>query len=168
MGSIYLIGNYTQPTTAAPTPVATGTSLKTLLQVKPIVPCRITEWGISFDGFAAAAPGVVELLEVDVAATVTALAAGDASIVGPGVADAVAASTLLTFGTSSTGYTASAEGSITAARNLDAAQQVAPTTQFIKQFPLGEGPVIQVGKYGRIRVKFGTSVNALCYLKLEF
>lgn len=62
--------------------------------------------------------------------------------------------------------TASAEGSITHVRNLCGPQLVAPTNQFIQQFPLGQEPVIQIGNLGRIRVTFPVAVNALCYMKL--
>jgi hypothetical protein len=68
----YLIGNGPMQTTAAFATVTTGTAIKTMLQFKPLVPAKIIEWGISFDGSAAATPGKVELIETDVAATVTA------------------------------------------------------------------------------------------------
>jgi hypothetical protein len=75
----YLIQNSAAGTTAAPVKVTTGTSIKTMLQVKPSATngIHVVEWGISFDGSAAATPGNVELMESDVAATVTALAAAD-------------------------------------------------------------------------------------------
>lgn len=155
------------PTTAAQAVVSTGTAIKTLLQVKPINIARIVEWGISFDGFAAAAPIKVELLETDVAATVTASVDADVTKLGPGVADqAVASIAGLTLGTAATGYTASAEGTITAIRMLDV-QLIAPTSQYVKQFPLGREPVIQIAKFGRIRVTAAAAVNAYCYMILD-
>jgi hypothetical protein len=165
--SLYLIANGPMPTTAAQAVVTTGTAIKTLLQVKPFNIARIIEWGISFDGFAAAAPIKVGLIETDVAATVTASVDADCHKYGPGVADqAVASIAGLTLGTSATGYTASAEGSITALRLLDA-QLIAPTSQYVKQFPLGREPVLQIGKYGRIRVTAAAAVNAYCYMILD-
>lgn len=164
------IFNGAMPTTAKLTPVTTGTSIKTLLQVKPsaTVPLKIVEWGISFDGFAAAQPIAVELLETDVAATVTALANADLHRLD---ADAIAAGDLTTnliqVGTTSTGFTASGEGSITATRLFDA-QQVAPTNQYVKQFPLGREPFLQVAKFLRIRVHAPAEVNAICYVTLGF
>lgn len=165
--ALYLIGNGPMQTTAAFATVATGTSIKTLLQVKPsaTITAKVIEWGISFDGSAAATPGKVELIETDVAATVTASVANDITKFD---ADALnggdPTTNLIQVGTTSTGYTASAEGSITAIRNLDGPQLIAPTNQFIKQYPLGREPIIQVGKFARIRVTFGTSVNAYCYM----
>jgi len=157
-------------TTVAFVPVTTGTAIKTLLQVKPsaTIIAKIIEWGISFDGQAAATPGKVELIETDVAATVTAHVANDITKLD---ADALAGgdptTNLIQVGTTSSGYTASAEGTITAVRNLDGPQLIAPTNQFIKQFPLGREPVIQVGKFARIRVTFGAAINAYCYMILS-
>lgn len=164
---LYLIGNGPMQTTAAFAPVSTGTAIKTLLQVKPGATAilRIVEWGISFDGAAAATPGRIELIETDVAATVTAAVANDitkydsdALLAGDPTTDWIA------VGTSATGYTASVEGSITAVRNLAGPQFIAPTSQFIQQFPLGREPIIQPGKFGRIRVTFAAAVNAYCYM----
>jgi len=165
--ALYLIGNGPMQTTAAFAVVATGTSIKTLLQVKPgaTTSLRIIEWGISFDGSAAATPGKVELIETDVAATVTASVAADITKYD---ADAIAngdpTTALIAVGTTSTGYTSSGEGSITAVRSLAGPQLISPTTQFIQQFPLGREPIIQNAKFGRIRVTFGTTVNAYCYM----
>jgi hypothetical protein len=61
------------------TPVTTGTAIKTLLQIATPATSelRVSEWGISFDGTAAATPIKVELIDTNVAATVTAhVAAG--------------------------------------------------------------------------------------------
>jgi hypothetical protein len=58
------------------TRVATGTALKTLLQigVPAGVPLNVLGWGVAFRGVAAAdPPGEVYLLESDTAATVTSL-----------------------------------------------------------------------------------------------
>jgi hypothetical protein len=166
----YLIGNGPMQTTAAFATVTTGTVIKTMLQVKPgaTVTARIIEWGISLDGSSAATPGKVELIETDVAATVTASVANDltkydtAALLGGDPTTA-----LFSVGTTSTGYTATAEGSITAVRNLAGPQLIAPTNQFIQQFPLGREPIIQAGKFARIRVTFGAAVNAYCYMILE-
>lgn len=165
----YLIPNGPMQTTAAFAKVTTGTAIKTLLQVKAsaTIAMKIIEWGISFDGFAAAAPGSVELIETDVAATVT---AADANSITKWDAAALIGgdptTNLIQVGTSATGYTASAEGSITAVRNLDL-QLIAPTNQYVKQFPLGREPIIQVSKFARVRVTFGTAINAYTYMIVE-
>ncbi len=168
--ALYLIPNGPMQTTAAFAPVTTGTAVKTMLQIKPsaTIVAKIIEWGISFDGSAAATPGRVELIETDVAATVTASATADITKYD---SDALSGgdptTNLIQVGTSSTGYTATVEGTITAVRNLDGPQFIAPTNQFIKQFPLGREPVIQINKFGRIRVTFAAAVNCYCYVVLS-
>ena len=165
----YLIANGPMQTTAAFAVVATGTAIKTLLQIKPGTTqmAEVIEYGISFDGSAAATPGKVELIETDVAATVTASVANDfTKLDAAALSSGDPTTSLFSVGTTATGYTATAEGTITTVRNLAAPQLIAPTNQFIQQFPLGERPVIQPGKFARIRVTFGTSVNAYCYMIL--
>lgn len=160
----YKTYNGAAPTTAALAPVATGTSIKTLLQIAmpSTEQMRVIAWGISFDGSAAATPGKVELIETDVAATVTAhVAAGIVKLNSPNDV-----ASLATLGTSATGYTATAEGTTTASRLLDY-QQIAPTGQYGWQNPLGREWEVNVSKFLRVRVTFGTSVNAVCWVEWE-
>jgi hypothetical protein len=165
----YLIPCGPMQTTASFAPLATGTGIKTLLQVKPsaTIIAKIKEWGVSFDGNAASIPGICELIETDVAATVTASVANDitkydaAALLGGDPT-----TNLIQVGTAATGYNASVEGSITAIRNLDI-QHIMGTNQYIKQFPLGEEPIIQINKFGRIRVKFAATVNVIAYMVIE-
>lgn len=167
--AIYQIFNGPMPTTAAQAVVTTGTSIKTLLQVKPsaTIVLKILEWGISFDGAAAAAGIKCELLETDVAATVTASAAADITkLDAKALSGGDPTTNLIVVGTTSTGYTSTGEGSITAVRMFDA-QLVQPTGQYVKQFPLGLEPVIQISKFARIRVTAAAAVNAYCYMTVE-
>ena len=159
----FFIPNHAKNTTAAPAAVTTGTSIKTMLQVKPLCPLLVVEWGYFFDGTPSDIK--VELVEVDAAATVTALVDADITRL-MWVNDGVASSTFMTLGTSATGYTASAEGTVTVVRNLDA-PQVTSLKAFVKSFPLGEEPVIQNGQFARIRVTAAAAVNMLCYMKLR-
>ncbi len=165
----YLIGNGPMQTTAGFAKVTTGTSVKTMLQVKTVVPMRIVEWGCSFDGSAAATPGIVELIETGtVFGTVTASVAADLTYYdGEALLFGDPTTALISVGTAATGYTATVEGSITAVRNLAGPQLIAPTNQFIQQFPLGYRPLVQAAKAMRIRVTFGTAVNAYVYVIVE-
>jgi len=166
----YLIANGPSPTTAAQVKVTTGTAIKTMLQVKGVtaLPYKIIEWGISFDGSAAATPIAVELLETGtVFATVTAHVAAGIVKFGPGVGAGLPTSTIyFEVGTAATGYTSTAEGTITASRVLDV-QLIAPTNQYVKQFPLGREPWIDAVSALRIRVTAGAAVNAYCYVIVE-
>jgi hypothetical protein len=168
---IYQFFNGPMQTTSSATKVTTGNSgPKTMLQFKPILPCRILEWGFGFDGFAAATPLQVELIETGtVFGTVTAYAAADLTGVDcEAVNFGDPTSNYISVGTSASGYTCTSEGSITAVRNLSGPQLAPPTGPFIQQYPLGEESYCQAGKCIRIRMNAGTAVNAYCYLKVGF
>lgn len=162
--SLYLFTNGPAPTTAAQAVVTTGTAIKTMLQVKPLVIARIVEWGISFDGSAAATPIKVELMETDVGASVTLHT--EASITKFDDLGALAANMFNITAGANTGYTASSEGSIGTVRPFDI-QLIAPTSQYVKQFPLGREPKIAADKWARIRVTAAAAVNAYCYMIVE-
>lgn len=165
----FLIANGASPTTAAQVVVTTGTSIKTMLQVEPSATntLKIVEWGISFDGSAAATPIKCELIETDVAATVTAhVAAGIVKLDAQALSGGDPTTNLIQVGTANTGYTSTVEGTITATRIFDV-QLIAPTNQYVKQFPLGREPIVQISKFARIRVTAGAAVNAYCYMIVE-
>lgn len=164
------MANGPMQTTAKFAAVATGTSIKTMLQVKPgtTQTLKIVEWGIHFNGSAAATGVSVELIETDVAATVTAFVAADITkIDGDALLAGDPTTNVIAVGTTSSGYTSSGEGSITATRNLDTPLFLQPTGPFVKQFPLGDEPIIQAGKFGRIRVHAPADVNCICYMKVR-
>lgn len=158
--------NGAAPTTAAPVAVTTGTAIKTMLQVKPGTnnPIWIKAWGISFDGSAAATPVACELLSTGtVAATVTAHVAAGVQPWQPG---GVVPVSTVSLSTSATGYTASAEGTITESRHYDL-QYIAPTNQYVMLWPLGDEPMVDAGDLLRVRVTAGTAVNAYCWIRWD-
>lgn len=157
----YMQANGVNPTTAAMATVTTGTVIKTLLQVATpsTTGLTIVAWGISFDGTAAATPIKCELIQTDVAATVT--TATPTLWSGPNDA-----ASLCVGGTALTGFTASAEGTITATRVFDL-QQIAPTNQYVYEFSLGREPKVPVSKFLRIRVTAGAAVNAYCWIRWD-
>lgn len=159
----FLLPNHAMQTTTAPTPVTTGTAIKTILQVKPLVPLFVVEWGYFFDG--SPVDIKVELIEVDVAATVTAYVEADITKLG-NPEDAGQAAINMTLSTTGSGYTSSNEGTVAASRDLDG-PQISSLKAYQKQFPLGERPKIQVAKFGRIRVTAAAAVNMVCYLILS-
>ena len=161
---IYSVYNGANAATAA-AKVTTGSALKSMLVLSPpaTLAFEIIEWGISFDGAAAATPGVCELYDVlaqSVAHTVTAYAAADITKVNR-AAGSLASN--LTLGTANSGFTASAEGTITTAMQHDV-QLLPPTAPYVKQFPLERGPEVLASEFERIRVTFGTAISALCYI----
>ncbi len=169
MSELYLIANGPNPTSAAQVPVTTGTAIKTMLQVKSgltVTRPKVVEWGISFDGSAAATPIKCELLTTGtVAATVTAHVAAGIQNLDP-FGTTPTTGNPFTFTTTTTGYTASGEGTVTATRALDI-QLIAPTNQYVKQWPLGREPFFSQLNYLRIRVTAGAAVNAYCFVVIE-
>lgn len=157
--SQYIAFNGASPTTAAQVVVATGTSIKTLLQIATpsTIDIKVIEWGISFDGSAAATPIKVELLQTDVAAT------SGTSLTPTIYGNPNAPASLCVGGTGATNFSPTVEGTITATRVFDA-QLIAPTNQYVKQFPLGREPWIPVSKFLRVRVTAGASVNCYTYI----
>lgn len=170
MAKLYIVTNGPMPTTAAPVPVTTGTAIKTMLQIVAAVPFKVVEWGWSGNGFAAAAPGNVELCATGaINATVTAYAAADVMPYDDPNAPANTTGTSgtpLNLGTAKSGYTATAEGTIVAVREFDA-QQIAPAGEYVKQFPLGREPAVGAAEVLRIRNTFAAAISATCYVVLE-
>lgn len=162
---LYHVYNGASAAAAGPVKVSTGTSIKTLLQIlHPNNSLRVVEWGISFDGTAANTPVLVELCSTGtVNATVTAFVANDVTQFSDPTANAPG----LTLSTAGSGYTASAEGSVVAPVRKGDQQLIAPTSQYVKQFPLGREFEVQSTHCLRIRVTAGTTVNALCYIIFE-
>ena len=157
-------------TTAAPAKVTTGTAIKTMLQIAPNVPIRPIAWGISFDAAALATPGTCELIDTGtVFGTVTAFAAADVQPYGDANAPANTAGstgTPLKLGTALSGFTCTSEGSITATRMADL-QQIDPAVGYAQQWPLGREFEVPAGDCLRVRVTFGTAVNALVWVIVE-
>lgn len=170
---LYLLANGPMATTAAISPVTTGTAIKTMLQVKlggsTNQTARIVQWHLSFEGSAAATPIRCELICTGtVKATITEFVAADIINLTDPNAAAVTDDFPFAFtaGGDESGYTATAEGTITATRLLDIAF-VAPTNERTIQYPLGREPVFRMDEYLRIRVTAGTAVNCYCYLIID-
>ncbi len=173
MPAQYLIANGAMPTTSPLVAVTSGISgaTKTMLQVQASATnaFKIVAWGISFNGGSANTPLSCELIQTDVAATVTAhTTTGINKYNAEALANGDPVTNLVQVGTTATGYTASAEGSITAVKIFDV-QFIAPTSQYLIQFPLGQQPIVEVGKFARIRINnpVGTAVNVYCYMIIE-
>jgi len=167
----YRVWNGPAPTTAAQAAVTTGTAIKTMLQLaapstRQIV---IVGWGFSCDD-PPGADSVFELIETDVAATVTAHVASGLVKLLAGIPNS-----LLTLGVSATGYTSTAEGAITATRVFDTksmssvSAEAAPFLSYDKNFELtGIPPVLDISKFLRVRATTPTTaVDMRCYIDIE-
>ena len=164
MRKIYFAANGASPTTAAQVVMATTTAINTLEQVATPTTTGIIilEWGISLDNTSANTPGKVELLQTDVAA-------GSATSLTPSIwGDPNAPASLCVGGAALTMFNDGAitEGTITVVREFDIL--LAPPTQpYFKQWPLGREPEVPISKFLRVRVTFGTAVNAYSYVIWE-
>ena len=155
------------PTAAVPS-VASGTAIKTMLQLQANRKFIVMEWGWSGDASAAAVPGAVELVDTGAIPATSLTAYADADINKAGDPDAEDPNGILglIYGTGASGFTAGAEGSVTAVRRFDQ-QLIAPTNQYVKQWPLGREPKVNHDTFLRIRNTFPVSVNVVCYVIIE-
>ncbi len=166
--ALYKIYNGPAPTTAVQLAVTTGTAIETMLQVKGVtaLTMKVKAWGVSSDGAAAAAGIQYELVETGtVFATVTAhVAAG--IVAWDAQALDTASTTYFAVGTAATGFTSTAEGTITASRVFDS-QFVQPTGERAWEFSLGNEPLVSAVSALRIRVKAAAAVNAIAWVLIE-
>ena len=166
---VYRAWNSAMATTAAQAKVTTGTSIKTMLQLATpaTVPIKVLSWGYSLDA-APSSASVVELLQTDVAATVTAHVAA-----GVQPTDGNSPASRLTLGTTATGFTSGGtEGTITATRCFDVVEISGPTNgddqlTYRMVFTPLERPIIPVSKFLRVRATFGAAVNMACWICWE-
>lgn len=161
----YKIWNGPMPTTAAQAAVTTGTSIKTMLQLATpsTRQIQLISWGFSSDD-PPGADGVIELLQTDVAATVTAHVAAGVQPLDPN-----APASLLTLGASATGYTSTVEGATTASRvfdvvSLSSATGESPLTYSYQWMP-DERPIIAISRFLRVRATTPTTaVDLRCWV----
>ena len=150
MAQLYGAFNYSQvnPGTNAPAGnggVTSATTNFTMLQLQvPTTqpPLKVIEWGISFNASALTAPFPCDLVETGtVNATVTAFSLETLVLYGDPNAPAVTTSIPVTMSTSASGFTSSAEGTLTGTtiKTYDA-QLLEPIGGYVKQFPFGKSP----------------------------
>lgn len=151
-------------TSAAQQKVTTGTSIKTMLQIATpsTRQIQLISWGFTLDAVPSSA-GQVELVQTNVAATVTAHVAAGVQPLDPN-----SPASLMTLSTSGTGYSASAEGTVTATRTFDAnlVPSVAGSTDinYVYQWMPDERPIVAVSSFLRVRATFGGAVNMTCWV----
>ncbi len=167
MADRYKVWNGAMPTAAALPAVTTGTAVKTMLQLAApsTRQMEVLAWGFTVDD-PPGADAVFELVETDVAATVTAHVQSGVVKLDPGEPDS-----LLTLGTAATGYTASAEGAVAATRLFDTVSmssvsaEAAPVLTYAYQFLPLEIPVVAVNKFLRVRATTPTTaVDMRCWV----
>lgn len=145
------------------TEVATGTALKTVLQVG--VPAnmeiKVMAWGVSFDGISGTdAPGQVYLMHGDVAAS-----GGTSQTPTPWMDQIETLASLCVGGTGATGYNFSTENTIAATGLLDV-QEIHPQSGYTCWFPSDARPRVgsTAARYLRLRALYAVTVNCIPWI----
>jgi hypothetical protein len=159
--AVFKTWNAVMPTTAAQAAVTTGTAIKTMLQVATPATTRATllSWGFSSDD-PPGADAVIELIQTDVAATVTAHSASGIQALDPG-----APASFCVGGVNATGFTATVEGTPTATRTFDTVGLSSVSGEsplvYSYQFMPDERPVVASSKFLRVRATTPTTAMDL-------
>jgi hypothetical protein len=143
--------------------VATGTGLKTLLQVATpsTTDIRIHAWGVSFDGISAtAAPGRCTLIDTANASTT------GTSLTAEEWEGTDSQASLCVGGTALTAHTLTVEPTETAVRFLDA-ENVHPQTGYSVFFPESRHPAVKASRFLKVRVLFAADVNCIPWILWE-
>lgn len=151
MAQVYKVYNSAVPTTAAFTPVATGTAIKTLLQITAPSTSELTiiSWGITFDG----SPSDIKVELI----TTTTVAGGSPTAVTPTILAGTSASQV------TAGFSPTSEGSIVATTKTFAAQ-ILSAKNYEWEWSLGREPIVPASQVLRVRTTSAASVNALCWV----
>ena len=165
--SLFYIANQAANTSAAPTGVATGTSIKTMLQVQAASTRGFSVVAFGCEAFAVLTAAVaVELVDTStVAATVTAHVAAGVQPYGPG-ADATAVSSVA-LGTTATGYTASAEGTVTSTRMGKFVDLPVGAAELTWEWSQGREFWVPAGHNLRVRMTTGTSQTFFTWVLID-
>ncbi len=161
-GTLYWVQNTPLGGAAAPGKVATGTTIKSMLQmtIPSSVAMRIVEWGCSFD-----TPASASIVNVELLGTTTVLTTGSAGSFTPveyaSFSGVPSLSTCLQAGSG-----AFTETTPAAYRPIDI-QTVVPPVQYVKQWPLGREPQSNSTTYVRVRVTATVTCGMYAYILYE-
>ncbi len=158
----YAVTNGAAPGAAAAVAIATGTAIKTHIQLAtntttPAI--RVVEWWTEFNGATAATPITVELIRHTTApqTTLTAYVTADIARVN----DPNAPTSSIQLGTALSGFSnTTTEVAPTGTPVSLETHFVPPTSGIYVQFPLGREPEVQVSAFARVRTTAGASVSA--------
>lgn len=154
---VYTAWNGPMPTTAAVPAVTTGTSIKTMQQISTpsTRTIQLLGWGFELDD-PPGADGVIDLIQADTAATVTAYTS-----TGIVKDDPNGTASLITLGTSNSGFTSTSETAPTAVRvfgvkSLSSASGESVLSYEREWLPF-LGPIVAVSTFLRVRATTPTT-----------
>lgn len=155
--SEYLVSPRATTTPFMPTVVAlVAGAAKTVVQVATpsTTDILVLAWAVSFDGASGSAvPVICQLIDGDVAATVTAFTPDT-------FGNSQQPASACVGGTSATGFNASVEGTMTSVRGLDAGH-THPQAGYGVWFPEGCRPRVGASRFLRIRCQAPANVNVI-------
>jgi hypothetical protein len=159
MSAEYMVTPRATTTPFEPVVVAlVANTTKTVLQVATpsTTDIVVVAWGVSFDASAAGQPGWAQLIDGDVAATVTAMT--------PDLwGNSLQPVSLCVGGTAATGYNASVEGTMTSVKSVDS-EEVFPQSGYAVWFPDTHLPRIAPSRFLRMRVKMPGTPNCIPWI----
>lgn len=156
MAGLYKVYSAAVPTTAAMVRIATGTAIKTHLQLTATATNEpvIVAWGVDFETVPTA------FVHAELIQTTTVAGTGMTAVVPtPMRAGTVAAVTVAGFGPS-------AEGTVVATTKVFD-DHLLMASSYAWEFSLGREPVISASQVCRIRLTTSVTVNALCWIMFE-
>ena len=161
-GTLYWVQNTPLGGAAAPAKVATGTAIKSMLQltIPSSVAVRIVEWGFSLD-----TPATASIANVELFGHLTTLTTGSAGSFTPVEYASFSAVPGLTTCLQA-GSGAFTETTPTSYRPFDV-QTVVPPINYVKQWPLGREPQSNLSTFVGIRVTASVTANMYAYIIYE-
>lgn len=152
MAALYKVYNAAVPTTAAMVSVASGTALKTLLQLTAPSnnDLQIVAWGIDFDTVPTA------LVKVELINTTTVAGGTPTAVTPTPVADAGASS-------ATAGFSPTTEGTVVATTRVFDYKSMW-SNSYAWEWSQGREPELQASQVARVRVTTTVSINCLCWI----
>lgn len=164
--AMFWAANNAMPTTTQYATQATGTALRTMLQVATpsTSTLKVVAFGVEF-ATALTAAATVDLVDTGTVAC-TGLTAHVAAGVQPYGADAQGGTSVMTLGTGATGYSAgsSTEGSPTSVRIGKMKILPIGATSYEWEWSLGREFIVPVSHFLRLRVNTTPTINASCWI----
>lgn len=162
---MFWAANGPMPTTTQYGTQATGTALRTMLQVATpsTSTLKVVAFGIEF-ATALTAVATVDLVDTSTVAC-TAITAHVAAGVQPYGADAQGGTSVMTLGTGATGYSAgsSTEGTPTSVRVAKTKIMPVGATSYEWEWSLGREFIVPVSHFLRLRVNTTPTINVFCW-----
>lgn len=159
-------GNYAMPTTAAPTPVTTGTAIRTHLQIATATSRGIKpwKWGVEF-ATPPTVPVTCELFGTSVAASVgTAHTAPGVMAYNPSGVSGTQPVSTVQLGAALTGFTFTTENTVANYRMADLRIIPAGVSECTWEWSLGREFEVPPSSFLRVRMTTATAVSMLTYV----